>query len=169
MRLRYAGCPPILRHPPTTPPAMIPRPLLSAALAAAAILSLVATAGAQPVDTRLGTLQLENGFPSKAAVETLYDEMDFQRATQLYLWGLPAVGFHGLRLAHLRSFGAQDGEVVLYRSLADKAGMLTPNLTTLYAFSFWNLAERGPLVVVVPPGATAGTGRCPKRAGRWSG
>jgi hypothetical protein len=138
----------------TTRPAL-PRSL-PLALLAAAILTCTSPAGAQPVDTRLGTLQLENGFPSKAAVEKLYDEMDFQRATQLYLWGLPAVGFHNLRQAHLRDFGAKDGEVVLYQSLADKAGMLTPNLTTLYAFSFWNLAERGPLVVVVPPGATAG-------------
>jgi hypothetical protein len=34
--------------------------------------------------------------------------------------------------------------------------MLTPNLTTLYAFSFWNLKTQGPLVVEVPAGATAG-------------
>ena len=46
------------------------------------------------------------------------------------LWALPAVGSHGLHLAHLRRFGAQDGDVVLYQTLKDKAGMLTPNLTT---------------------------------------
>ena len=113
-------------------------------------------AGAQTVDTRLGKLQLENGYPSQAALKTLYDEMDFQRATQAYLWALPAVGFHGLHLAHLNTFGAKDGEIVLYQTLKDKAGMLTPNLTTLYAMSFWNMAEKGPLVVDVPAGATAG-------------
>ncbi len=121
-----------------------------------AAIALSLPAFAQPVSTRLGTLQLENGYPSKAAAEKLYDEMDFQRATQLYLWGLPAVGFHNLHLAHLKNFGAKDGEIVLYQSLKDKAGMLTPNLTTQYAFSFWNLAEKGPLVVEVPAGATAG-------------
>jgi hypothetical protein len=113
-------------------------------------------ASAQTIDTRMGKLQLENGYPSQAALKTLYDEMDFQRATQAYLWGLPAVGFHGLHLAHLNTFGAKDGEVVLYQTLKDKAGMLTPNLTTLYAMSFWNMAEKGPLVVDVPAGATAG-------------
>ena len=113
-------------------------------------------AGAQTVDTRMGKLQLENGYPSQAALKTLYDEMDFQRATQAYLWALPAVGFHGLHLAHLNTFGAKDGEIVLYQTLKDKAGMLTPNLTTLYAMSFWNMAEKGPLVVDVPAGATAG-------------
>lgn len=41
----------------------------------------------------------------KATAEKLYDEMDFQRATQAFIWALPAVGFHALHLAHLnRSF-----------------------------------------------------------------
>ena len=34
--------------------------------------------------------------------------------------------------------------------------MLTPNITTLYAFSFWDLAKQGPLVIEVPAGLTAG-------------
>jgi hypothetical protein len=34
--------------------------------------------------------------------------------------------------------------------------MLTPNLTTLFLMSLWNLAEQGPMVVEVPAGATAG-------------
>src|SRR5262249_14706699 len=45
---------------------------------------------------------------------------------------------------------------VLYQDLKDRAGMLTPNITTLYALSFWNMKEKGPLVVEVPAGATAG-------------
>ncbi|MBD2720265.1 hypothetical protein, partial [Synechococcus sp. FACHB-909] len=40
--------------------------------------------------TRLGVLQLENGYPTKATAARLYDELDFQRATQAYLWALPA-------------------------------------------------------------------------------
>jgi hypothetical protein len=127
---------------------------------AAGVLSVVLLGStavfAQTVSTRLGKLELENGYPSAAAVEKLYEEMDFQRATQSYLWGLPAVGFYGLRQAHRKNFDAQDGEVVLYQTPKDKAGMLTPNLTTLYAFTFWNMAEQGPLVVEVPAGATAG-------------
>jgi hypothetical protein len=129
---------------------------LFAGTAALALLAASAIAPAQSVDTRIGRLELQNGYPSKAAVEKLYDEMDFQRATQAFIWALPAVGFHGLHLAHRNTFGARDGEVVLYQSLQDKAGMLTPNLTTLYLMTFWNLAEQGPMVVEVPAGATAG-------------
>src|SRR5262245_33394419 len=111
----------------------------------------------ETVDTRIGKLEIENGYPSKATAVKLFDQMDFQLSTHAYIWALPAVGFHGLHQAHLNTFGAKDGEVVLYRDLKDKAGMLTPNLTTLYLMSFWNLAEQGPLVVEVPGGAPAGT------------
>jgi hypothetical protein len=127
-------------------------------LAGTATLVLLAPpfAQAQTVDTRIGKIELQAVYPSKQSVEKLYDEMDFQRATQAFIWALPAVGFHGLHLAHLNTFGAKDGEVVLYQGLKDKAGMLTPNLTTLYLMSFFNLAEQGPMVVEVPAGATAG-------------
>jgi hypothetical protein len=108
------------------------------------------------VDTRIGKLQIENGFPTPEAAKAIFEASDFQRATQVYLWGLPAVGFHGLHLAHLNTFGAKDGDVVLYQTLKDKVGMLTPNLTTVYGMSFWNMAEKGPLVIEVPAGATAG-------------
>src|SRR5499427_3238968 len=124
--------------------------------AALALLAAQSLAHAQSIDTRIGKLELQAGYPSKATVEKLYDEMDFQRATQAFIWALPAVGFHGLHLAHRNTFGAKDGEVVLYQTLEDKAGMLTPNLTTLYLMTFWNLAEQGPVVVEVPAGATAG-------------
>ena len=117
---------------------------------------LVTLARAETIDTRLGPMELENGFPSPAAAQKLFDESDFQRATQAYLWALPAVGFHGLHLSHLNTFGAKDGDIVLYQTLKDKVGMLTPNITTLYAMSFWNMAEKGPLVIEVPAGATAG-------------
>jgi hypothetical protein len=128
-------------------------------LASAAALALIATTSAaiaETVETRIGSLELDVGYPTRATAEKLYDEMDFQRATQAFIWALPAVGFHGLHLAHLNTFGAKDGDIVLYQSLKDKAGMLTPNLTTLYVMSFLNLAETGPMVVEIPAGATAG-------------
>src|SRR5262245_31250602 len=124
--------------------------------AALALLAAQSLAHAQSVDTRIGKLELQAGYPSKASIEKLYDEMDFQRATQAFIWALPAVGFHGLHLAHKNTFGAKDGDIVLYDSLKDKAGMLTPNITTLYIMSFWNLADQGPVVIEVPPGAVAG-------------
>ena len=111
---------------------------------------------AHVINTRIGKIETINGFPTAEAAQKIFDESDFQRASQAYLWALPAVGFHGLHLSHLNTFGAKDGEMVLYVTLKDKAGMLTPNLTTIYAMSFWNLEKQGPLVIIVPVGASAG-------------
>ncbi len=115
-----------------------------------------AAVNAQTVETRLGPLATNNGYPTAATADKLYDEMDFQRATQAYIWALPAVGFKGLYDAQAKTLGSKNGDVLLYKGLKDKAGMLTPNLTTVYLFSFWDLAKQGPLVVDVPNGPTAG-------------
>ena len=115
-----------------------------------------ANSSANSVATRLGALKLENGYPTKETADKLYDEMDFQRASQAYIWALPAVGFKALYDAQAKTLGVKNGEILLFQDLKDKAGMLTPNITTLYAFSFWDLAKDGPLVVDVPAGATAG-------------
>ncbi len=143
------------------------RPLGAFALAAIGLLSLLSgsdralasltAASKTSVDTPgLGRLELENGYPSAPTARKLYDALDLQRATQAYLWALPAVGFKALYDAQAKTMGVRNGDVLLYRTLQDKAGMLTPNITTLYAFSFWDLAKQGPLVVEVPAGLTAG-------------
>jgi len=43
------------------------------------------------LDTRLGTLHFFDGFPDKPSTEKLYDNLDFQRAVQVYLLAIPAV------------------------------------------------------------------------------
>jgi hypothetical protein len=129
-------------------------PLALAALVLAACSQSLPTTG--EVESPLGKLELVDGYPTHDTAAKLYDGIDFQRACQCYLWALPAVGFQGLHLAHLHTFNAADGDIVLYKDLRDKAGMLTPNITTIYAMSFWSIDKQGPLVVEVPPGATAG-------------
>ncbi len=111
---------------------------------------------ADRVATRLGDFRLESGYPAEDAINRLYDERDFQRACQVHNWALPMVGFHALHLAQRDQIGVKDGEVSLFFDLNDKKGMLTPNITTLYAFSFWDLAQKGALVVEAPAGLIAG-------------
>jgi hypothetical protein len=62
----------------------------TAVLAAVTVSSL---AQAQTFDTPIGKLDFELGVPTPETVTRLYDAMDFQRASQLYLWALPVVGF----------------------------------------------------------------------------
>ena len=54
-----------------------------------------------------------------------HDEMDFQRAAQAYLWGIPAVGIHEWALAHRNVFKAKNGQMLSYLSFAEKLGILT--------------------------------------------
>ena len=42
------------------------------------------------VKTRLGTLRTKDGFPDKATIEKVYDNLDFQRGVQAMLVAMPA-------------------------------------------------------------------------------
>lgn len=108
------------------------------------------------VDSRLGPLQLEGGYPTPDTVARLYDELDFQRAVQAYLWAVPLVSFAQWQEQYEKVFGQQDGDLVLTTSFRDKLGLLTANDTTPYVIGFLNLERTGPLVIDYPKGQTAG-------------
>lgn len=112
------------------------------------------------VDSRIGPLSFthdfENGYPTAATQEKLFDEMDFQRATQAYIWGLPIVAFAQWQKEHEETFGAASGDIVYYPNLEDKYGLLTANATTPYALSFINLSDTGPIVVDMPDAEVRG-------------
>jgi hypothetical protein len=112
--------------------------------------------GREAVDTRVGKLEFESGYPSQGTVEKLYDEMDFQRACQAYLWGIPAVGLAEWRLAHRDVLKGKNGEMLSYLDFNEKLGILTPNYTTPYIITLVDLEESGPFVVEIPPGLMAG-------------
>jgi hypothetical protein len=117
----------------------------------------VSLANAQTVDTRSAPIQMQHGLPANAAMlEQLYDEMDYQRASQAYLWALPIVGFAEWQKAHRNVFHARETDMVIYESVIDKLGILTPNATTPYILGFPDLSKTGPLIVEYPAGATAG-------------
>ena len=46
------------------------------------------------VDTRIGKLNYEHGFPTAETVQKLYDEMDFQRAVMAYQYAEPLVAMN---------------------------------------------------------------------------
>ena len=60
---------------------------------AAVALPMTANAQTQVTDTRIGKLSFENGYPSDETARKLFDEMDYQRAVQAYLWAYPVVSF----------------------------------------------------------------------------
>jgi hypothetical protein len=113
----------------------------------------------QKIETRIGRLEFThdfaNGYPTDATVEKLYDERDFQRGCQAYLWSLPAVSFASWQRGITKGLGARNGQIVAILSLEARRGILTANATTPYYLGFADLSA-GPLVMVIPPRGVQG-------------
>lgn len=112
-------------------------------------------AGAQAIETRIGSLAFENGYPADTTVEQLFDEIDFQRACQAYLWALPAMEVAQMRKTAQEVHGYTDTDLLYIETYRDRMGVLTPNATTPYAVGQPNLAETGALVIDYPAGPSA--------------
>jgi hypothetical protein len=108
------------------------------------------------IDTRIGTLEFDNQYPSKESMNTLLDTMDFHGATQAYLWGIPIASFANLQYYADKVWKFRQGELVKYSNLDQKLGILTANATTPYIIGTVNLAETGPFIIDLPAGAIAG-------------
>ena len=108
------------------------------------------------VETRLGALRFERGCPTPETTQKLFDEMDFQRAVQAYLWAYPAVSFESIRVTMKRDLGIDYNDMGIADNFVDpKSVWLTANDTTIYAFVNIDLAQ-GPIAVDIPPGAIVG-------------
>lgn len=102
------------------------------------------------VDSRLGTLKFFDGFPDDATVEKLYDNLDFQRAVQAYLLGLPAVSMNAMRKG-LLEWGVANRTILTFENLMDsRTLLLTANCNTPYTWLWYDL-HSGPVVFEVPP------------------
>jgi hypothetical protein len=108
------------------------------------------------IDTRIGKLDFELGMPTQSTATKLYDEMDFQRAVQSYLWGVTIVNMEQNRQGLVHDTGAKSGDLALYDDFRSKSTILGANNSTPYIYGFMDLSEKGPMVVDYPPGPSAG-------------
>ncbi|OHX67464.1 DUF1254 domain-containing protein [Flammeovirga pacifica] len=111
--------------------------------------------GNEHISTVYGDVELEHSFVNKGSEELFY-AMDFQRASQAYIWSTPIVSMKtwgdnedaAFDVAGLENF-------VILKSLKEKRGIVTGNLTTPYIFTFSNLKD-GAVKLDYPKGMTAG-------------
>lgn len=102
------------------------------------------------VNTRLGELKFFAGFPDKASVDKLYDNLDFQRAVQAYLMALPAVS-QAYNRQEILKLGPANTTVPIFENRMDsKSVFLTPNTETPYSWMWIDLSN-GPVVLEAPP------------------
>ena len=112
--------------------------------------------GNEVIATPIGDITLVDNYFDEAASKRLYDELDFQRAAQSYLWSTPLVSVTTWRDRQAQAYGVTgETDFVVLRSLKEKRGIVTANLTTPYIFNFLSLTD-GPLEIEYPAGQTAG-------------
>ena len=106
------------------------------------------------IDTRYGKLEFPGGYPTDATVQKVYDELDLQRATQLYLDMYPALSMHGMLKGNIRDYGISNcSDIMVTANRLDSKGMfLTGNTESIYAFIALDLKKDGPTVMEVPKG-----------------
>ena len=108
----------------------------------------------ETIHTRFGRLEFPLGFPTEETSQKVYDELDLQRATQLYLDMYPALSAHGLMKGWVRDLAMGDSSHINVTAdrLDSSALVLTGNTESLYAFAVFDLKKDGPTVFEVPPG-----------------
>ncbi|MDF1883364.1 DUF1254 domain-containing protein [Sulfurimonas sp. SAG-AH-194-C21] len=110
------------------------------------------------VETRLGTLNFYDGVSTDATIKKMYDNLDFMRGVEVFLNFIPATSIQGM-MNGLASMGVEDyNEILITDKLLDSTPLfLTGNTDTVYAVSFFDLKENGPMVIEIPKGAGPGT------------
>jgi len=107
----------------------------------------------ETLKTRVGDLSFthtfENSYPTEETTNKLLNEMDFQRACQVYIWATPFVSMAQWKYANTVQLGAENGQIVYEESYTDKLGGLTFNATTPYVFPFLDISKE-PWIIVMP-------------------
>jgi len=106
------------------------------------------------VNTRFGTLNFFDGFPDDASVQKIYDNLDFQRATQAYLLAIPALNQAGMRSGTL-AVGPANTTVPYISKPMDSTAIFLTAAIEVYS-GMWLDLSNGPLVFEAPP-AIAGS------------
>jgi hypothetical protein len=123
------------------------------AILLAAIIGIASAHAQSSRFDELSNLPFTNGFLSKEAIATLKDELVFQRATQSYLWALPALNMYGMKEGSEKTFGKDYNILPIFKDrLNAKTLITTPNSDVIYALGYLDLKEDGPMVIEVPPG-----------------
>jgi hypothetical protein len=112
--------------------------------------------GNEEIQTPIGIIELQDSCFDDEASQRLFDEMDYQRACQAYVWSLPLLSITTWRQNQGAACGVTaETDFVVMESLREKCGIVTANLTTPYIFNFVNVGK-GAVEIKYPAGKTAG-------------
>jgi hypothetical protein len=124
---------------------------LSATVSALAVLS-TATVAQDARFEALVELPFAQNRPTPETAATLRQELEFQQATQAYLWALPLINTLGMKFGSEQVFGAGYNILPVWKERLDpKTLVTTPNSDVIYAMSYVDMGETGPIVFEAPP------------------
>ena len=99
----------------------------------------------------VGRLEFQGGFPTDPTVQGVYDQLDFQRACQVFLRHMLGSSMWSFREGFRRDLGAEGPRDWVVQHLDANGLALTGNSETVYGTNFLDLKADGPTVVEVPP------------------
>ncbi len=128
--------------------------LLSSAAALALALGAASPAAAQQARfDELANLPFSFNRPTAETAQTLQQTLAFQQATQAYLWAMPLINTLGMKFGSDKVFGTGYNVLPIWKQRLDpKTLVTTPNSDVLYAMSYIDMSETGPIVLDAPPG-----------------
>jgi hypothetical protein len=108
--------------------------------------------------TGSGNFSFTGGYPSQETSAKLYDELDYQRAVQAYIWAVPLVNSVGIAKAFeaVGNTPAEPAMIVFDKPLSPKQVFMTGNTVSTYGNSLVDLSKTGPFVVDAPEGVLGG-------------
>jgi len=100
---------------------------------------------------QLVTIEYEGGYPTAATAEAMFDEYDYQAATQFYIWGyayLNGLGFD----KGLAKMGGDKRSIYLFdKRIQPQHVIMTANAEVIYVLTRAIDLKDGPVVFEVPP------------------
>jgi hypothetical protein len=83
------------------------------------VIMLASSGWAETLNSRIGKLTFTSGYPTDKTAQKLYDELDFQRAVQAYLWALPMASYGAMADEHIR-LGCGSSAVIIADNFAQQ-------------------------------------------------
>jgi len=127
--------------------------ILAAALACALAAGSSAVAQEKTsIESRLGTLEFQGGYPTEKTTDLLHDQVDFSFATTIVYWAEPfiesATYFEGVK----KDLGVENNTAVIFDQLVQPGQEmpLTPNQSVIYLSSIIDVSKE-PIVVEIAP------------------
>ena len=106
------------------------------------------------IESRIGTLEFENGFAKPDTVETLFEFRTFYRGVEAFTQNTFGVSLFAMRKAYADAGAGKANQVLVWKDRMDSQSVfLTANSETVYAMTFLDLKGDGPTVVESPPKA----------------